>query len=353
MIVVVLLAGSAAAQVQIPPGYEIVQLTENWYREDRPAINNHGQIVFTGRVAGDPASDEVFLYDDGELIRLTDDNVQDMCPDINDDGTIVWSRRIGADDIYGPTLEVVIWQDGDLTRLTDDDRDDCAPQINSLGHIVWYKWIRGGCMDCNAAIYFCDGETIQQISDADWSHQGPVINDDDWIVWARLDFCQQPWWDSEIMLYVPGGEPEVISPAETYEPRAPTINNRGQVAWIFQIGYGEHGIELWENGVVTLFTDWGGGPRLNDRGDMCFYRWYDDQDTYQQWLYLNLQDRFYQLSDDPFWNIDGDINNAGEVVWSSGEYPWQADIRLLRRVPPDGMDAATKVEASDVQAVPP
>jgi len=352
MIVVLLLAISAAGQVQIPPRYEIVQITENAYFEDRPAINNHGQIVFYGRLGANEFSDEIFLYDDGELIRLTDDDVRDTDPDINDDGTIVWSRGIGPDGPYGPTLEIVMWQDGELTRLTDDGVSDYGPEINNLGHIVWSRLIRGGCDDVNAVICFYDGSTIEQISDADWSHQTPVINDHDWIAWTRFDFCAEPWWDSEIMLSVPGAEPEVISPAETYEPRAPTINNRGQVAWIFQIGYGEHAIQLWEDGATTLFTDWGGGPRLNDRGDICFFRWYNDEDTYQMWLYLDLQDRFYQLSDDPFWNVDGDINDAGEVVWSSGDYSW-ADIRFLRRVAPDGMDAGTKVDALHVRPLDP
>ena len=68
------------------------------------------------------------------------------------------------------------------------------------------------------------------------------------------------------------------------------------------------------------------------------------------WLYL--RGRFYQLSDDPFWNDSGDINNAGEVVWPSGDYPW-ADIRLLRRVPPAQTHASGKVDACDVRPVDP
>jgi len=353
MVVVGSLAGSAAGQVQIPPRYEIVQITENPYKESRPAINNHAQCVFRGRLGANEFSDEIFLYDDGELIRLTDDGVRDTDPDINDDGTIVWSRGIGPDGPYGPTLEIVMWQDGELTRLTDDDVDDFAPQINNLGHVVWYKWIGGGCEDSNAVVCFYDASTIEQISDADWSHCSPAINDHDWIAWTRYDFCQEPWWDSEIMLYAPGGEPEVISPPETYEPHHPTINNSGQVAWTFTVDpdTGQNGIEVWGDGVVTLFTDSGIGPDLNDRGDMCFYRWYDDEETYQMWLYLKGE--FYQLSDDPFWNVDGDINNAGEVVWSSGQPLWGVDIRLLRLVPANGMDPGNGPDIRDVRPLDP
>jgi len=348
--IVVLLAVSAAGQVQIPPEYEIVQLTENPYYEHRPAINNRGQIVFGRRLGANEFSDEIFLYDDGELIRLTDDDVRDAHPDINDDGTIVWCRGIGPDGPYGPTLEIVIYEDGDLTRLTDNALDDTGPSINNLGHVAWSQWVRGGCHDSNAVICFYDGSTIEQSSDGEWSHQSAVINDDDWIAWTRYDFCQEPWWDSEIMLRVPGAEPEVITPPETYAPVAPTINNAGQVAWQFDHGRGHKGIEVWEGGVTAPFTDWGGGPELNDHGDICFHRWYEDEETYQMWLYL--RGRFYQLSDDPFWNDSGDINNAGEVVWPSGDYPW-ADIRLLRRVAPHGIDAGAHVGASDVRPLPP
>jgi hypothetical protein len=346
----VLLGDLTHGQVEIPSKYEIVQLTENGYREDLPAINNHGQIVFERRVGPYAEDDEIFLYDDGEFMQLTDDDVQDMCPHINDDGTIVWSRRVGGDDIYGPTLEVFVWQDGELTRLTYDDCNDYVGGINNLGHIAWSKIVRGGCHNVNAVICFYDGAMVEQISDADWSNASPAINDQDWVAWTRYDFCQEPWWDSEIMLRIPGAEPEVITPPETYAPVAPTINNAGQVAWQFDHGRGDKGIELWEGGVTTLLTPWGGGPHLNDHGHVCFFRWYDDGDTYQMWLYRKGE--FYQLSDDPFWNIDGDINKAGEVVWISGEYPG-LDIRLLCVAPPDGADADTKLEASGVRRVYP
>jgi len=313
----VLLVGGARADV--PPGYEIVQLTDNLYFEYQPAINNRGQIVFTRRLGAGPdhLSDEIFLYDDGELIRLTDDDVQDMCPHINDEGTIVWSRRIGADDIHGPTLEVVMWREGEMKRLTDDALNDYVGGINSRGHVVWYKWIRGGCHDANSVICFYDARTVAQISDADWSHQGAVINDDGWIAWTRYNFCEDPW-TSDIMLYRNGVTMQLTDGQQC--PQMEHINNRGQVVWQFHNPQnGRKALELWEDGETTLLTDWGMNARLNDYGDVYFIRWYDDDEVYQAWLYLNSS--FYQLTDDPFWNIDGDINNAGEAVWHCGGGP--------------------------------
>ena len=81
-------------------------------------------------------------------------------------------------------------------------------------------------------------------------------------------------------------------------------------------------------------------------GDMYFIRWYDENSTYQAWLYL--KGAFYQLSDDPWWNVDGDINNFAEAVWPSGEPPWEADIRLLRRVAPTIPDGEYSLDSLEV-----
>ena len=342
-------AFAACAAAQVPPRYEIVQLTENAYYEHRPAINNRGQIVFARRLGANEFSDEIFLYDDGEFIQLTDDDVQDMCPDINDEGTIVWSRRIGADDIYGPTLEVFVWQDGQVTRLTDDDRNDYVGGINNLGHIVWSKIVRGGCHNVNAVICFYDGATVEQISHADWSNASPAINDQDWVVWTRYNFCDNPW-TSDIMLCVDGDTIQLTNGQVC--PQMPSINNRGQVAWTFRdTDTGLKAIQIWQDAETALLTDWGLNPRLNDYGDVYFIRWYEDPAVYQAWVYL--KERFFQLSDDPFWNVDCDINNLGEAVWHSGPPPGGYDIRLLRRLAPDGVNAGDEVDVLEARPLRP
>jgi hypothetical protein len=344
-------AFAACAAAQLPPGYEIIQVTEDAYYQPGARMNNRGQFVFmTWFDVSDRLTEEIFLYDNGELIRLTDDYVQDVCPDINDDGTIVWCRGIGPinPDTGEPSLEIVVYEGGELTTLTDNGDQDVGPSINNVGQIVWDRWPGGGCEDSRADIYFHDGQSIHQITDDDWSNQGAEINDFGDIVWTQYDFCVDPW-ESRIMMYSDHVITQ-ISPDETFEPRGVSINNAGQVAWTFQIAWGEHGIQLWEDGVTILFTDWGSGVRLNDQGDMYFHRWYEDESTYQAWLYV--RGRFYQLSDDSFWNTNGDINNVGEAVWGSGNYPWK-DLRLLKRVRPSGNDAGRPADVLNVQPVLP
>lgn len=350
----VALVTPGAGQAQIPPGYEIVQVTQNPYYEPVPRMNNCGQFVFMRWYdVSDRLTEEIFLYDNGELIRVTDDYVQDVGPDMNDDGTIVWARGIGPinPDTGQPTLEIVMWQDGDLTRLTDNDVQDVGPSINNVGQVVWDRYMGEVCGGHTAMdVFLYDGHAVQQITTDGLSdevaNQAAEINDFGEIVWTRYDFCVDPY-ESDVMMYSDGVITQ-ISPDDVMAPRGVTINNVGQVAWLFQIGWGEHGIQLWQDGVVTLFTDWGSGPRLNDRGDMCFFRWYEQQETYEMWLYSS--GALYQLTEDPFWNVAGDIDNLGQVVWSSGDYPW-ADIRLMRRVRPVAQGSQDHAAPVDVRPV--
>jgi hypothetical protein len=151
------------------------------------------------------------------------------------------------------------------------------------------------------------------------------------------------------------GATSVLSPADDIAPVGPTINNRGQVAWEYHLDYnGHHGIQRWENGVTTQFTAWGGGPQLNNKGDMFFHRWYEAENTYQAWLYRG--GRLYQLSSDPdwFWNIDGCVNDAGEAVWMAGRFiDFQTDLRYLRRIPPRHGEAGGLVDPVSIHAVSP
>ena len=320
------------APLRIPTGFEIVQLTDDPSVYDfRPKINNRGQIVFTRwYVPGNHSTQEVFLYDRGRLIRLTDNNVSDAFPDINDGGTVVWIRSIGPPNPGGvPTTEIMVWRDGQLTRLTDNTLSESSPSINNLGQIVW-SLDTGTACGLTSDIWMYDGQRIFPITTDSvaerLSHQTVRLNDFGQIVWTRFNFCPYPW-ESEILMF-DNGVTTTLTKAQ-FEAAAPDINNAGLVAWFHRPATG-HAIELWQSGVTTLLTDWGTGPRLNDVGDVAFFRWHDNTGNWQQWLYRD--GRYWQLSDDPFWNAGGDINEHGEVVWQSRNFPW-SNIRYMRRAP--------------------
>lgn len=329
---VLLLAAAAFAQRR-PPGFQIVQLTDNEIREAGPRINDRGTIVYEARLDGTVESAELFLFDNStrQTVRLTNDRVRDAFPDISDDGTIVWTRFIGPPDRFGPTGEIMIrTPEGQITRLTENDRTDWAPEINRLNHVVWYKEMGDAC-GLTVDIFMYDGANVFPITTDGIrdrvANQTPALNDSDQVVWTKFDFCVDPW-ESEIWMYDSGRMTRLT--IDQIAPRAPDINNRAVVAWAHRPPRSiVDAIELWDKGVTTELTDWGSGPRLNDSGDVAFIRWHDETGNWQQWLYG--EETFWQLSDDPFWNFSGDINSRVEVAWVSG-LGMDADIRYLRRI---------------------
>lgn len=121
-----------------------------------------------------------------------------------------------------------------------------------------------------------------------------------------------------------GGVTTRLSPIEQTTPQAASINNSGQVAWSFN-----NAVYLWETGKTSLFTNWGGSPMLNDRGDVGVSRWHNATQSWEAWLYRN--GLWYQLTDDAKQSFSWDINEQAEVAITSGTLPSVVIRALLRR----------------------
>jgi len=325
LLVVVVVAGAALGQV--PRGYEMSLIYDDDSYNYTARINNHGQIVFSvWNDGGNTNETEIYLYDNGQVIPLTSDHVFDREPDINDAGQIVWVRAV---DGPGTPPQVVLWEDGVLTQITHSAGENVGPRINSLGHLVWNRFFGDIGCDERMDIFWYDGSSVQRVTTngetENLANQGAVINDSDWIAWTEYDFCPAEW-QSRIMLRVEGVA-FAASPPDTLGPHVPTINNLGEVAWYYRSGWGEKGIQLWSEGTVTTLTEWGGGPLLNDRGDIAFWRFYDNGPigAYEVWLWNG---RFWQITSDPHsqgwwnvWNLPTDMNDKGELAFKASR-PW-------------------------------
>ena len=92
-------------QVNLPEGFEVVEIVRSDVQMNFPHINTCGQIVFQW---GRPRDVDVFLYDNGSLVHITDDDRFNGSPDINDAGTIVYGR--GRKD-GEPGGEIFIYRD--------------------------------------------------------------------------------------------------------------------------------------------------------------------------------------------------------------------------------------------------
>ncbi len=315
------LCGLAAAQVNLPDGFEIVEFAESDTLTRPPRINNCGEIVY---VQDRFENSRVYLYDNGRITRLTDEDGGRLVsgPDINDRGTIVWMRGFFNEH---DTFEIVRQRDGERSIVGSGS----VPSINSFGRMSWQVFRSHNCGSQNDIMYF-DGVSAHRIYRSELTDQSSEINDDDWITWGHSDQCVNPWV-GDILLY-DGDQPSII-PSGASQPQLPTINNRGQIAW----GTSELGIELWERGQTRLLIDEGTNPRLNNLGDIYFLRFDGPGGTlWDGYLYRvsGGAPTIHRLTDDNIWNIDGDINDWVEVVWRWRVSPQDqhGGIRFMRRI---------------------
>lgn len=349
-IVIAVLVSAGEAVGQIPPGFYVQQITENEWQENPVRMNDLGQMVFARR-SGPDNTGELVLYDarTDAVTQLTDDEVVDAFPDINSQGVIAWTRFIGPPGRFGPTGEIVIMRPPyeRIERLTDNDVDDVGPRINDLSHVVWTRLMGPGCFGATMDIYFHDGQTGRPITTngvpEGVANQSASLNSLDEVVWAEYDFCINPW-ESRVMFYS-DGEITQISSEEMFEPQGASINNRQQVTWSYlDQDIGDHPIVIWENG-STRFLTYGRGALLNDRGHVAFSRWHNDIGAWQPWLYRNQT--VYRISDDPFGVVSHDINESGEVVMLSGDFP-DFDVRWMRRYSSGDLNCDGSVDLIDV-----
>jgi len=324
----------ARAEVRIPPGFEIVQVTNDPIDDRHVQMNNCGEIVYTKYRAD--ATSTIYLYDNARTTALPEAGARNYYPDINDDQVIVWSADA---TLYGP-LAIVRYANGVCTHVTSPLVDDRSPRINNLGHITWYRWFGDGCENSHAEVFFYDGAGVSQVSTNGFSNSMACLNDSDMLVWTKYNFCLEPW-ESATLVRRDGLTTTAPDQQEPPEPQIPGINNLGQVVW-----GGPSGIELWTwlAGTSTIITPWGRNPDINNHGDIFFLRWHDDSETWQVWCCVDGM--FYQLSDDPFWNTDGDINDAGEIAWRLSP-PSGRDVRMLRRIRNGDTDFDLDVDVGD------
>ncbi|TWT43725.1 hypothetical protein RAS1_01240 [Phycisphaerae bacterium RAS1] len=333
------LALAALSAAQTPPGYHREYLTDWTYFNRVGAINNHSQIVFSTRfVWDDPNTSEIMLYDNGVIYQLTLDTYRDEFPDINDDGTIVWSRGVGP----GGTLEVAMYKNDQITLITNDAFQDYAPKINNLGHMVWNKRLPQGCANADSDIYFYDGMTQQKLSQDGFNNQGARLNDLDQVIWTRYNDCDNPW-TAEIMRYADGQVTQLTQ--NLIEPQVPDINNVGICTWQWRPSADRFEILRWENGVTSVAINSCANAAINLRGDIACNRWHEENQTWQMWSLVNGTLR--QMTFDAFWNVDGRINDLGEIGWSAGT-PFQVAAAYNRRYPLGDLNCDGAVNILDV-----
>lgn len=310
------LGAAAPSPGQIPPGWEIIQITDDDWYDGPPSINNCGQIVFSKRLNNFHEAEEIFLWNRGILSRLTDDDVRDAHPHVQDQGVIVWNRKIAPGDLF----HIVRWSGREIEVISEESTTDTFVRANSNGHAVWSTFNFEGCTGSNAAISFFDGESVQAISGALLSNQGPDIDDFDRTVWTQYNFCVAPWVST--IMYRESGSTTPLTDDNTTVQHV-RINNLSHATW-----NDDHRILFWDGSTVGELTDSGLTPDINNFDEIVFLRWFPEVSNLHVWLWNGKE--FLELTSggNNVEHTNPAINDPGEIVWQFGVYP-ATDIYLL------------------------
>jgi hypothetical protein len=306
-------------QVELPPGFELLEIRQSDKDIGFSRMNNCGQVVFSEDFLGKGKGD-IVLYDNGTFTRITDspDEV-DWTPDIGDSGTIVWEVDGGFEPQFS---EVRMLRGGQQRTLALGS----SPKINRADHLTWIHIIEPYTCRFESHVFFYDGVEVRQITDGHLSNQTNKINDFDEIGWTEFDFCEGPWLSN--IIFYSDGVPIIIN-EERHQWQGTVINNLGQVSYT-----GPPGLFLWEDGQTTRIFDATCCADLNNLGDVCHNFQEDHRQGDMYVLKVVGNERVtYRLTDDPINEYRCSMNDWGELVWTASD--WRAGdyrLRFLRRI---------------------
>ena len=341
---------TVSADVHVPPGYYLVEITEPGTFNVWTSINNVGQIVWhRGYNPFDAETYEICLYEDGIVRNVTNDTVFDRFPSINDRGDIVWSRASGP----GGVTEIARMRDGELSLLTneagaDDPQDNTAPRLNPTGDVVWTRRAPSSCSISDGEIWTFTENVRTQRTNIGGTNGLPDIDANGDLVWSRVDFCASPVDSQVLMLDQSGIIP--LSPDSQFRPQRVRASHTGRFVWSFEVDTEfETAVAISdEPGSWQLLTEWGFGPSISDNGEYVAYsRWIQSNETWQ--ISLWHAGVSIAITDDDAWNFDPDVNDYGELAWGTGANPYYQVRAILRRSQAD-INCDGTVSVADIPA---
>lgn len=333
-------SASAAGQVNIPEGFEIVTFDRSPTVKTLPRINNCGQIIYHDR-DGDW---DIMMYDNGRTVNVTDNNDSDGIAEINDHGDMIISRGEGNSM---PTKLLLI-VDGEEMVFDEHPQGFLGAVLNNSRHIAWARRVSRSCPGPPSILYLWDGQRTIQISPDDLYHQGEELNESDYISYMRTDFCADPWV-GDIRLYSNGQT--IVLPTQETRPVGTDINDSGHVVWNTARGY-----EIWNGRRTSLLAEGNvASGRINNNGDFYFTRWDDARRFWQPWLSVESRRNreLHRLFDGDGHHTDGDVNDWGEAAWVSWDQmpANEAQVWLMRRLRTGDAEFDGDVDLRDAEAI--
>ncbi len=309
----------------VPPGFEVVRVTNEEIRSTIPVINDLSEVVWSTRI-GDTIAN-LHRFSNGLVERLTDDTTFDMWPVINNASEMAWMRC--PIPVEPPCDLLTTYSEGPIHGEFPIMVN--SAEINDAGDAAWDFPIGDEDLHNEIVLYRRDIGTSEIVTNVGLNNQLPRINNSRQITWTRFDFSVAPW-ESTIMFWSDGVVTAVSSGSS--QAQASDLNDEGHVIW----GDGAE-IFLWDGEQTTNVTACieavAGQPRINNSGDIYFGLWNTELGKWDAILLRG--ETLYRLPDFGLSNSQGSLNDRGELAWRGGQegLPFW-NIVLMRRVAPSG-----------------
>ena len=344
LLISMMLVGSTASISAAQP-YSITQISTVMAYNVWHQINDKGQAVWTGGNDVLHTTDfEIYFYNGTSTVQITNNYYLDQVPQINNKGHLAWQ----ACPPEG-SCQIWVYDGATSTKVSSDDWDNGYPQISDSGNVVWYGDIWVGEYELVRAIFLYDGTETTIIAETyeDNYYESPQINDYGEVVW--LDYCDDgpcfkifdgttvslltavpPIWpiferyfnNNRQVVWASGygvykeiyffDGTAVIQLTDNYLEESPffDLNDNGWVVYTNSLG-------LWlYDGFDTVLVSTGAYPlpRINNFGEIVF-----NDDYYNIMVYDGTN--IIQVTDNSYINFIPKINDRGEIVWRDVNIP--------------------------------
>ncbi|MBE7457919.1 MAG: hypothetical protein HS102_15070 [Planctomycetia bacterium] len=319
------LACHAQAQVNLPPGFEIVEFAENDYGIANVDLNDCGQVAYSQWQAPNGHS-EIFVYDNQDIAQITRTGDRNVTTYINNSGQLIWGRGIDRN----PVTQLIFW-DGRVESVVDENPDGFNGRaINNLGHVYWSRKISVRCPRQENLFMWDGANTTQLTFDLELSNVQPSVNDGAEIAWAKAQFCDNPWSAEVLVRYADG---QITLPSPYTQNQATEITNSGFVTWL-----STSRLMLWTGSESRLLLERSGRAALNEWLRLYVTIFDFEKTSWNPWV-LDVTDEgmnMFMLRDSDYWFSDGSVNEWGEIATSWSEDPPNSRNRgavmYLRRI---------------------
>ena len=309
-----------------PPGWKIIQVTDNGTADQYPRISGSNVVWIGGGIGSES---EIFFWDGSTTIQITDDGITDHSAQISD-SNVVWQSGVGSDS------DIFFWDGVSTTQITDNNTWDIKPQISG-SNVCWLGEDGDGLMQ----VFFWDGRTTQ-VTHGDSGSVTPQISGST-VVWVG-EWTTETGTDWEVLLWS-GSAIFNISNDNGVEER-PLISD-GNKAWL---GYDDS-----YKRQIHLRTD--SGKFVTDNEYEAYHHQMSGSNVVW-WAYDGGSLEIYFWSGGPTTKISGDNGydnkypqiSCSNIVWEATDIPGnQNDTDIFFWDPNSGATRLTENDHQDIR----